>query len=409
MRLTILFDHRYVRLPDGRVGSKTHYNYDLFAGRYLHAFDQVDVITRTPEPAGTRVSLGPGVDLVSVGTWEGTFDFLRKASKLKRFVRRELKQAEVALLIVPSFLSILAGKKLRRLKLPYGVEVVGDPDGVFSREGSSHPLRSLLRVVFKRELTKLCATAATGAYVTRDALQAKYPVADGCFSTHYSSIQLDEAAIAAQPRTFAATDAPRRLVCVAAMLHRFKGQHLLLKAIAKCRDRGRPLRLELVGDGPLRGDLERQCAELGLSDLVTFHGRAAAGAEVRERLDAADIAVLFSLTEGLPRVVIESMARGLPCVASEVGGVPELLPPEFRVPASDVDALADRLFTLAGDPAAMTAAAAANLVHVDDYRADRLMERRHAHYAALREAATASVPFAPPSNIAPSIERRKAS
>lgn len=78
---------------------------------------------------------------------------------------------------------------------------------------------------------------------------------------------------------------------------------------------------------------------LGVADRVTFVGTVPAGAAVRAHLDAADLVVVPSRTEGLPRALIEAMARGLPAVGTTVGGIPELLadvdlvPPTTRPPS----------------------------------------------------------------------------
>jgi len=80
--------------------------------------------------------------------------------------------------------------------------------------------------------------------------------------------------------------------------------------------------VELVGDGPLRPQVEGMAKDFGLADRVAFLG---ARNDVPEILNAADIFVLISNWEGLPRSILEAMRAGLPVVASAVGGVPELV------------------------------------------------------------------------------------
>jgi len=103
-----------------------------------------------------------------------------------------------------------------------------------------------------------------------------------------------------------------------------KGQSLLLRAVAEVRRTGRAARLVLVGDGPLREQLERERDELGLGDDVTF-----AGAVDQDAMPAfyqrADIFCQPSFMEGIPVVLMEAMASGLPVVSSGVAGIPELV------------------------------------------------------------------------------------
>ncbi|HEX9094368.1 MAG TPA: glycosyltransferase, partial [Coriobacteriia bacterium] len=121
-----------------------------------------------------------------------------------------------------------------------------------------------------------------------------------------------------------------------------KGVPTLLDAFSRVRDAGVADRLVLVGDGPLRAELEVRAGELGVREAVTFTGRLSQ-ADVALAMAAADVFVLPSLNEGLSVALLEAMACGTPCVASSVGGVPEVLddPACGRlVPPDDAEALA---------------------------------------------------------------------
>lgn len=108
------------------------------------------------------------------------------------------------------------------------------------------------------------------------------------------------------------------VVSVVARLQPEKGVGVFLRAAARLRDRLPGVRFVVVGDGPLRGDLERLAGRLGLP--VRFLGfRADAPALMAE----FDILVVPSFTEGTPLVVLEAAAAGVPVVASAVGGIPD--------------------------------------------------------------------------------------
>jgi glycosyltransferase involved in cell wall biosynthesis len=125
---------------------------------------------------------------------------------------------------------------------------------------------------------------------------------------------------------------------------------LLLRAVARARQLGAPIRLAIVGDGALRPRLERVAAELGVREQVCFAGYRA---EMVAVTAAADIAVLSSDNEGTPVSLIEAAAAGKPAVATTVGGVPDVVTPEtgLLVPAGDAERLAQGILALAGDPA----------------------------------------------------------
>ena len=109
-----------------------------------------------------------------------------------------------------------------------------------------------------------------------------------------------------------------------------KGFAHLLDALARLRSEGTACRLDLVGTGPLDEELRAQSRRLGLADLVTFHG-ALTQAEVREMLTDHDMLVSpFVIgsdgnADGLPTVLLEGMATGIPCIAGSVTAVPEII------------------------------------------------------------------------------------
>ena len=114
-----------------------------------------------------------------------------------------------------------------------------------------------------------------------------------------------------------------RVICVG-RLSSEKGHAGLLDAFASLLARGVQAQLVLIGDGPERDSLIRQSAALGLESDVEFAGRKNER-DVHTEIAKSDLLVLPSLMEGLPVVLIEAMAIGVPVVASCVAGIPELI------------------------------------------------------------------------------------
>ena len=85
---------------------------------------------------------------------------------------------------------------------------------------------------------------------------------------------------------------------------------------------GLDLELTVVGDGRYQAELEARAAQLGLGQRVRFLGRLPAGEAVRAEMKRADVFILPSRQEGLPRAMVEAMALGLPCLGSTVGASP---------------------------------------------------------------------------------------
>lgn len=108
-------------------------------------------------------------------------------------------------------------------------------------------------------------------------------------------------------------------------LDQLKGQDVLLAAMPMVRRDIPKVKLTVVGDGPTRGRLETQARHLAIDDLVQFVG---AVADVRPFLNDADLFVLPSRSEGISLALLEAMATGLPCVATDVGGNREVIASE---------------------------------------------------------------------------------
>jgi glycosyltransferase involved in cell wall biosynthesis len=365
-----------------------------FWRRYLTVFPRVNVVARvTPVedlPAGSTRADGPQVHLVPLPTYLGPRQALGRLPGLLAAVGRLTAEPGAWLLRVPGLVGTLVYLGLRIRRRPFAVEVVGDPQESLSRAALGHLGAALYRPLAGMLLRRQCRHAAGAAYVTAETLQRRYPPG-GEMSTHYSSVELTD-------DWFEGRDEPRgtrtriqerigpaRLIFVGSLAQRYKGLHVLLGAIRLCREEGFELRLEVVGDGKLRPEYEGLVERWGLRDAVHFAGTLPPGAPVREQLRAADLLVMPSLVEGLPRAMLEAMACGLPCIGSRVGGIPELLDPDEMVPAKDPRALARKIGEMVSNPARMAAAGGKNRSIARGYRASVLEVRRNAFYRHLSE------------------------
>ncbi len=130
-----------------------------------------------------------------------------------------------------------------------------------------------------------------------------------------------------------------RLVTIA-RLSPAKGLPLLVQAVRELARRDRNFHLTIIGEGPLRAELEASVASLGLSDLIAFAGACDADA-IRQHLLAARALVLPSFAEGLPVVIMEALALGRPVIATAIAGIPELVDDQcgWLIPAGSTERL----------------------------------------------------------------------
>ncbi len=142
------------------------------------------------------------------------------------------------------------------------------------------------------------------------------------------------------------------LICVGRLCEQ-KGQLLLVEAAARLMAERIPFKICLIGDGPMRDMLERRIADLGLRQVVRITGWMSQD-DIRSEILKSRAMVLPSFAEGLPVVIMESLALRRPVVSTYIAGIPELVKPGvsgWLVPAGSVDALAQAMREVLKTPA----------------------------------------------------------
>lgn len=390
MKVIVTLEHRFRRTPDGTVWSRTMFGYPFWT-RYLEVFDEVKVVSRVLDveelDAGWKPSSGDGVQFHAVPHYHGFGDYLRTRRKVRKSILSAYEPDSAIICRLASQLGSCFIPLLRKRRHPYGVEVVGDPWDVFSPSASTHPLRPFFRRIFAHRLRQQCQNACAAAYVTEYAIQKRYPPASNAYTTHYSSIELLPEAFADKPREPRLGTLRRRIICVGTLDQMYKAPDVLIDSVAQCVKQGLDLELVWIGDGKHRAQLEHRAENRGLklNDQMLFRGQLPAGQAVRDELDRADLFVLPSRQEGLPRALIEAMARGLPAIGSNIGGISELLPRNYLVPPNAVELLASCITKTISDTEMLAGAAKANLHRANSYRNDVLKIRYREFYRQVME------------------------
>ncbi|HVR83715.1 MAG TPA: glycosyltransferase family 4 protein [Planctomycetota bacterium] len=404
MNVLVVLEQRYLRTPDGAIWS-TSTGASSFWQRYRDVFDSVRVVARVADVTAAKPSWlradGPGVSFAAVPTYVGPREYLFHRGAVHKAVREAFVPGDAVILRVGSVLADALLPRLSESHYPYAVEVVSDPWDVFSPGAVHHPLRPLFRRWFAHRLRIQCLGARAAAYVTDAALQRRYPPGPGILSCGCSDVDLPREAFVDFSRPQRKPGIPATILTVGTLEQLYKAPDVLIDAVGLAVREGLDLRLVMVGDGRYRPSLEERAERQGLSGKVRFVGWLPAGAAVRRELDQSDLFILPSRQEGLPRAMIEAMARALPCIGSTVGGIPELLPREDLVDPNDARALADMIREVITHPARMEAMSSQNLRKAADYREDVLAARRRSFYREVRDltraaAGVAKKPMATP-------------
>lgn len=386
MNVVATLEHRFEQTPDGAVWTQTQYPHAFWAP-YLDVFETVRVAARvkpveSASPGWQRAD-GERVAFAAIPHYLGPWQYLLRRGQVIRAARAAVGPDDAVILRVPGQIANCIEPMLRRTGHPYAVEVVADPYDVFAPGSVKHILAPLLRWWSPRQLRRVCRNAFAASYVTRAALQRRYPCPNesvGC-----SDVEISAASLVNAPRPERREPRRIRLITVGTLAQLYKAPHILIGATAACLRQGLDVELVLIGDGKHRAELEAQAAGLGVGARIHFRGQLTAGGAVRDELDEADVFVLPSFQEGLPRAMVEAMARGLPCIGSTVGGIPELLPVDALVPPGDRVALAAKIREVVCDPQRLSRMSHENLETARQYRAEILREKRVGFYQYVRE------------------------
>jgi glycosyltransferase involved in cell wall biosynthesis len=382
----VAFEARFTRASDGNIYTRGAVDYN-FMNRYLKVFDKVFVLARVrdeanPDLTNRRKVNGPNVSFIPLPYYVGPWQYIRHRFRLAAEVRKAVNQADAYILRIPGEIGSFLYRNLKKKGISYGAEVVADPWDIFSPGSTKFLFRPLIRLRDMYKLARQCRDAAACSYVTRNSLQKRYP--PGGWTIHCSDVELPDSDIVDQAgfqerieraKTKSESKDPWRICFVGHMGQPYKALDVLIEAVSVCVNKSMRLELTMVGGGRLESQLKEQAHRLGIADKVKFLGNVKTGSPVFEQLDKADLFVLPSRTEGLPRAMVEAMARGMPCIGSSVGGIPELLADEDIVPPADVKALADKMEEVLRDVSRLERMARRNLQTAREYRRSELSKR----------------------------------
>ncbi|GAB3023398.1 glycosyltransferase family 4 protein [Bowmanella dokdonensis] len=383
MRVIVSCEFRFLGTPDGQIWTSSAFAYGFWQ-RYLTVFTEVAVLARVKpvdaaEPDWQKVT-GPQVQMIALPYYVGLSAMLKKLPELTTTLRTSLESRDCIIYRVPSQTAVLAW--LLKPKHRFALEVVGDPADVFDA-GITRPITARLLKSFSAwQLRRMARQAVGVSYVTRDYLQCRYPAVEEAVQVACSSIELSPEWVATTPRHYAGP--ARHLLFVGSFNQLYKGQDLMLSAMQQLLSRDKGYQLVMIGGGNLLDTMKKLAGELGIGRQVQFTGELSQ-AQMRPYFQQAELFVMPSRTEGLPRALIEAMAHALPALGTSVGGIPELLPTRDLVPVNDCLALAEKIASMADDCHRLTNASKRNLQVSKCYQRDTLAGIRSEFYQAVSQ------------------------
>jgi len=379
--MKLLFVHSHVfKYDNNRFYTDGKLTYQMWEQRYLKYFDELNVAARAVKKGEQTLNLssGPNVQHFILPNLSSIKNRIGNLKRVKRELIELIKETDALVARMPSVYAYHAIKIAQKLNKPYVVEVVGDVFSALWTHGSL--IGKVLAPINYIKHRKIIKKSPNIIYVTQNYLQEKYPHRSDANTINASNVD-----ISTVPENVLLNKIEKiknmksndeiNIGLIGSYSSKYKGIDTAIKAIKTLNERGYNCKLVVLGDGNNKW-LKALSEKLEIDNKIIFSGTLPGGEKVFEWLDTMDLYIQPSLTEGLPRALIEAMSRGLPCIASSVGGIPELIDEDYiHRPKSDEE-ISDKIEYLLNNKDIMINQAQLNYHQAKRYTTEEINIRR---------------------------------
>lgn len=385
----ISIDNHFVKLPNGEIRCESIVD-QSFWDRYLDVFDTIDVLVRTemvsydPKYNDYNSVEHPKVNIIMVPMFKSIKELLINFSEIRKTIKKQnLSRYDAVIVRLPSLLGFLVSSNKFSKSIPCGAEVVADMSIAPSDSGLGGKFKAY---VFHTLLKHYVKKADGVAYVTKTALQEKYPADSKAVLNNYSSINLDKSYFYEKTHYLKTKVEAFKLIHVSTLNSNAKGHIVFIDTVKKLLEDGYNVQGTIVGGGAFKSYYEQYSIKGALENNIIFTGSISDPKILREQYINSDILLFPSEFEGLPRTVIEAMSCSLAVVASNVGGIPELLDEAWMSSADDMEFFYTKTKELLDKPMLLETTSKANYHKAFKYEAQEVQKRRNKFFTDLLEA-----------------------
>lgn len=382
MKLTFCGEAVFLRHDNQFYASSASLSMSLWE-RYLAVFDHLDLIVRVEEtdiPNQFPID-GKRVSIIPLPRYKGMKGAIKASFFLKRLLKFHAIPGNAYILRVPGQIGSTFSRILRTKGIQYAVEVVGDPWDVMESIGGRWSF--ILKRIGFYQLRHMVKHSSVSLYVTQTKLQSRYPSAKGVETYGISDVKISNEFIRRTPRQ-GPVGQPAKLLSVGSLEQLYKAPDIIIEALALLKQKGVPASMIWLGGGKHLTEMVEYAKKNNVSEMISFLGDVDSQ-RVEQCLENADLFIHVSRTEGLPRAMIEAMAKGLPIIGSNVGGIPELLTSNAVIPVNSATALADKIIEILSNPELYDFLATRNLQESRKYEESVLAAKRELYFKKVLE------------------------
>lgn len=388
LKILLFLEHTFFITKSGEIYCEKVID-NKYLERYFNVFDNICICARVSEQLSDHYIKEPlnNVSILPLPNYNSN-QIMMHFYQCYKLIEHNLNMFDGAIIRGPSSVSFLAYEVLRNKNIPFITELVINPESFFKNKNNLIQTikNKVLGKILINHTKKMCRNANGVAYVTEKFLQKKFPShcmiygeSNSYFDAYYSSINLEEEDY--NDTIFPHIEKKDFVICHTGwMVGYSKGHKIVIDTAKMLIDKGYPIVVKFIGDGPLRKEFENYSESLGISSSIHFLGQKNSFRDIQDELSRSHLFLFPSINEGLPRALIEAMANSLACVSTDSDGIPELLDKEYLVSYSNIIMSETLVEKFINDEQLRIKVAKRNFKKAQEYRKDVLMKRRSDFY-----------------------------
>lgn len=382
MKLAFAHDFPMIKDDRGNIYSRGAYPYSVWE-RYLKHFDKITVLARERETITSNaeslynlsLSSGPNAKFISVPNLSSIKGKIIKKGIAKTIIKNELKKSDALVARLPSEIGKLAVEVAVNENIPYLIELVGCPYDAYRLYGNT--LGKIYAPLSMYQTKKMVKKSKYTIYVTKEYLQKRYPTKGK--KTNISNVninEVDEGLLYKRiSKLKSLENRTLKIGMVGTLNSKYKGFDKAIEFLSNTNPHLGNYEIHILGGGDRR-NFDAVINENNMSSKVFFDGIKASGAEVFNWLDDIDLYIQPSLTEGLPRALVEALSRGCLAIGSTRGGIPELLGDKYLFDPLDLESFNKSIINALTSKLGMEDQIKKNLNKASEYTIPKLSKKR---------------------------------
>lgn len=329
MKILLVDSIHLYKNENGQYFTPSIYN-SVFLNRYYNVFGKFSIIAKTKKSDLNSLNINDLilidsnlVNVIELPFYKGIFGLFSNWISISTLLLKYMNQFDGFIFRIAQIESYMVYLILSNLRIPHLAEVVNDPKTIIKM-----PILKQINLFLFKTIIK---SALAVSYVTHTYLQNIYSpnnsrdVNSRIYETNYSSVELNPDDIKF-PRNYSKVLTHISIIHISNTMHKdLKGHITLIKTLKLLIKNSYSVQCTIIGDGDYKRYYEKLVKKLKIFNSVVFVGNIKDRKIINEYIDKADFFIYPTKMEGLPRVLIEAMARGIPILSSPIAGIPELI------------------------------------------------------------------------------------